>query len=253
MIQSRNYDIDRKPLDDRFNTVIKEINKVDEFDSDNRIILACDLLKTLLNEKINSCIHFDTACNLVLAMKGSKRATKLLNILVSRKFINPQTITQNNLNSFIRELNTKDHKLNDILTELLVNYKKININNAKNVPRELTNIINEEENWVVPKEKSIQTKPFVHTVEHSFTKEHTLINDVPFIEEHSVAQNATKIPLQELKQLILTKNLGDLIIGHYECHLDDNDFHDAFNMSRNDFYLLPKWKQMRHKIQTKLF
>ncbi|CAB4035120.1 actin-binding LIM 2 isoform X1, partial [Paramuricea clavata] len=38
-----------------------------------------------------------------------------------------------------------------------------------------------------------------------------------------------------------------------EKHLNDEDFREIFKMTRNEFYELPKWKQIDHKKKAKLF
>lgn len=63
-----------------------------------------------------------------------------------------------------------------------------------------------------------------------------------------------KYPLTELQQHVRLNTVPlDLNPNRLENYLHDSDFTSVFNMKREDFKLLPKWKQFRMKKQNGLF
>ena len=61
------------------------------------------------------------------------------------------------------------------------------------------------------------------------------------------------IPLQELMAMKESLALGSIDATRLEEYLSDEDFRSLFNMARDDFHKLKKWKQSSLKKQHNLF
>lgn len=254
---TKQVNVDKDGFIHNFNQTLYKINLVSEEDMFNRLLIACDFLKFVLNtDKYRMCMHFDLASKLIVSMNGSKRSYILTRILLSRNLIDCSTINQQNVDNLLLSLNLKENKLKEQINEMFANYKRIkSFNNFK--PRDIYPT-HPDEKWPSLSEEppsniknvNYSYKPKCQTKERAFTPERN--RDTASYTNHS-NKHIEKIPLNELRWRIATKDIDGLYIGNYEKHLSDEDFLEALGINKEDFNKLPKWKQTNIKNKANLF
>ena len=279
--------IDDKPLmnDDnlqgKFNDTMININNVSDDNLDMKLVFACEFLKDLLVCNAR-CLDFELISKLIVSMKGIKRSSRLLKIIVARKMINPNTINQNSIMILLTKLDNTSSQVTEDFNKILKTYKQTNSNRTlvpKDVPEKN---LSDDEKWPskrqtpfpkrqtpfpklqdpfpklqdpFPKKKTEKFStynPKQNTDKRSITPER-IVNKINCANEIKNNTNKQFIRLEDLINKIKTKEIDGLHVGKYEEHLSDEDFKRTFNMTRVEFYKLPKWKQTNMKVTAQLF
>jgi hypothetical protein len=223
--------------------IVSSIEKIDEYESENRLSLATSLL-----ESLGIALSIADVSELMHSMKGKKRSETLLNWLIDGHYIIPSTISMKGIEEMLKKCNLVS--LIDKYVDILKIYKK----SSKGIPRK----INVKKNRTEKQQMNlVKTKKVCLNLpkEKRYPTPERKIEEENILEIRSETIDICKIPYEELIVKIneYPKNIQGLEHGNYEKHLKEEEFANIFEMSLISFYKLPKWRQICLKKKYKLF
>lgn len=190
-------------------------------------------------------MSLETAGSLLCAMKGRKRAETLLSLILRHHYLDPSGISHDSIEKLlVRSDLAKDAVVAEKFTEELKLYKRIGA-------RPITTPI---ESMTRSEEKEVKKKSAKNTnIQVDYRPKRTITPEQDRPPMFCAPEIVEKIPYNVLCQRIAENNLLSLYVGHYEKHLEPEEFQTIFGCTENEFALLQPWKQLEMKRDRGLF
>lgn len=244
------------------NQLLNELKIVPKDELQKKLIIMCKFFKSIIdnNEDVIQLLTFDSLINILTELEGKIRCFKALNILIIRGLIELSEINQTKLEILNRYIDTD--KMVTIIELFSDQKRKYNLIKTYKKPHELTQDQlknNKYAEWVCD-EITTELQPYTSRKPHIYDPKNNskpIHNITPPRERETTNINKTKeivkFSYKKLCEKIKNNDINDLVICNYDKNLIDTDFYDIFSMSQEEFYKLPKWKQIQIKKDKHLF